>query len=58
VTFGNTFIFGREKLLYECEVLWNRIVKGVEIFFKKGFGGIYVKFMVGKWCDILVVHRQ
>jgi hypothetical protein len=25
------------KLLYECKVLWNKIVKGIEIFFFKGF---------------------
>jgi hypothetical protein len=24
----------------------------------KGFGVIYVKFVVGKWCNILVIHRQ
>jgi hypothetical protein len=33
VTFGNTFILDRKKLLYECEVLWNKIMKGVEILF-------------------------
>jgi hypothetical protein len=26
--------------------------------FLKGFGVIHVKFMVGGWCDILVIHRQ
>ncbi len=37
------FHFDRKKL-YECEGLWNRIVKGVKIFILKGFGVIHVKF--------------
>jgi hypothetical protein len=46
------------ELLYECKVSWNRIVKGIEIFVLKGFGVVYVKSMVGEWCDISVIHRQ
>jgi hypothetical protein len=30
------------KFLYECKVLWNRIVKGVEILVLKSFGIVYV----------------
>jgi hypothetical protein len=48
----------RNKLLYECKVSWNGIVKGIEILILKGFGVIYVKSMVGKWCDMLVIHKQ
>jgi hypothetical protein len=44
--------------LYECKVSWNKIVKGIKNFVFKGFGVVYVKFMVGKWCGIIVVHRQ
>jgi len=33
-------------------------MKGIEILVSKSFGIFYVKFMVGKWCDILVIHRQ
>ncbi len=50
--------FDRNELLYECKVSWNRIVKGIEILVLKGFGVVYIKFMVGKWCGILVMHRQ
>jgi hypothetical protein len=46
------------KLLYECKVSWNKIVKGINILVLKGFGIIYGKFMVGEWCDILVIHKQ
>ncbi len=48
----------RNKLLYEYKVSWNIIVKGIKIFILKGFGVIYVNSMVGKWCGILVIHRQ
>jgi hypothetical protein len=48
----------RNKLLYECKVSWNKIVKGIEILILKGFGIVYVKSMVRKWCDILVIHKQ
>jgi hypothetical protein len=60
VTFGNTFIFDENKLLYECKVLWNRIVKRIEILVFKGFGKIYdyVKYMVGEWCGIIVTHKK
>jgi hypothetical protein len=33
-------------------------MKRIEIFVLKGFGVIYVKSMVGKWCGILMIHRQ
>jgi hypothetical protein len=33
-------------------------VKGIEIMVLKAFGVVYVKFMVGEWCGILVIHRQ
>ncbi len=39
--------FDIKKLLYECEILWNKIVKGREIFVLKGFGVVHVKFMIG-----------
>jgi hypothetical protein len=39
--------FDINKLLYECKVSWNRIVKGIEILVLKGFGVVYVYFMVG-----------
>jgi hypothetical protein len=32
-----TLSFDKNKLLYECKVSLNRIVKGVEIFVLKGF---------------------
>jgi hypothetical protein len=48
----------KNKLLYECKVLWNIIVEGIEILVLKGFNIVYVKSMVGEWCDILVIHRQ
>jgi hypothetical protein len=33
-------------------------MRGIEILNLKGFGVVHVKFMVGEWCDILVIHRQ
>jgi len=48
----------RNELLYECKVSWNKIVKGIKILVLKGFGVVYVKFMVKKWCGILVMHKQ
>ncbi len=57
VTFG-TLSFDRNKCLYRCKVSWNIIVKEVAILVLKGFGVIYVKFMVSECCDILVLHRQ
>jgi hypothetical protein len=30
------------KLLYDCKVSWNIIVKGIEIFVLKGFDVVYV----------------
>jgi hypothetical protein len=38
--------FDINKLLYEYKVSWNRIVKKIEISILKGFGVVYVKFMV------------
>jgi hypothetical protein len=52
VTFGKTLSLDRSKLLYECKISWNRIVKGIEILIFKGFGIVYVKSMVRKWCGI------
>jgi hypothetical protein len=42
--------FKKNKLLYECKVSWNEIVKGIEILVFKGFGIIYdyVKSMIGE----------
>ncbi len=39
---------------------WNKIVKGIGILVLKGFDIVYVcvKSVVGKWCDILIIHRQ
>jgi hypothetical protein len=48
----------KNKLLYECKVLWNKIVKGIDISILKGFGVIYMKSMVREWCDIVVIHKQ
>jgi hypothetical protein len=48
----------KNKLLYECEVSWNEIVKGIKILVLKGFGVVYVKSMVGEWCGMLIIHRQ
>ncbi len=48
----------RNKLLYEYKISWNKIVKRIEIFVLKGFGIVYVKSMVGKWCGILVIQGQ
>ncbi len=33
-------------------------MKGIEIFVLKGFNIVYMKSMVGKWCGVLVIHRQ
>jgi hypothetical protein len=40
--------FDKNKLLHECKMLWNRIMKGIEILVLKGFGIIYVKSLVGE----------
>jgi hypothetical protein len=45
VTFGKTPSFDRNKLLCECKVSCNRIVKGIEILILKGFGIVYAKSM-------------
>jgi hypothetical protein len=55
--FGKTLSLDRNKLLYECKVSCNRIVKGIEILILKGFDIVYVKSMIGEWCNILVIHR-
>jgi len=41
-----TLSLDRNKLLYECKVLWNKIMKKIQILVLKGFGVFYVKFMV------------
>jgi hypothetical protein len=51
-----TLSFDRNKLLYECKVLWNKIMKGIDILVLKGFDIVYVKSMVGEGCDILIIH--
>jgi len=56
MTFGKTPSFDRNKM-YECKVSCNKIVKGIQILVLKGFGVLYEKSMVGKWCGILVMHR-
>jgi len=33
-------------------------MKGIEILVLKGFDIVYVKSMVGKWCDTLIIHKQ
>jgi hypothetical protein len=38
----------KNKLLYECKVSWNKIVKIMKILFMKGFGVVYVYFTVKK----------
>ncbi len=38
VTFKKTLSFDKNKLLYECKVSWNKIVKRIKICFLKGFG--------------------
>ncbi len=58
MTFGKTLSFDRNKLLRECKVSWNRIVKGIEILVLNFFDIVYEKSMVGKWCGILIIHRQ
>jgi hypothetical protein len=57
--FLQTLSLGENKL-YECKVLWNRIVKGIEILIFKDFCTIYesVKSMVGEWCGIIVIHKK
>jgi hypothetical protein len=47
-----------KKQLYEYKVSLNIIVKGIEILVLKGFGVVYVKFMVREWCGILVIHKH
>lgn len=39
MTFVNTFTWWKQ--VYECEVLWNRFVKGIENLLFKGFDIIY-----------------
>ncbi len=60
MTFRKTPSLNKIKLLYECGISHNEIVKKVEILVlkKKDFGTVYVKLMVQKWCAILVIHRQ
>ncbi len=60
MTFGKTLSLDENKLLYECKVSWNKIVKRIEIFIFKGFGKVYdyVKYMVEKWCGIIITHKK
>jgi hypothetical protein len=55
-----TFSLVENKLLYECKISWNIIMKGIEIFVLKSFSIIYVcvKSMVGEWCGILVINKK
>ncbi len=46
MTFGKIPSLYRNKLLYECKVLWNKIVKGIEILVLKCFDMFYMKSMV------------
>ncbi len=48
----------KNKLLYECKVSWNIIMKRIEIFVLKGFDIIYVKSILEKWCGIPIVYKQ
>jgi hypothetical protein len=50
--------FYKKKLLHECKFVYNRIMKGVEIFVLKGFGVVHIKFMIGEWYSIVLIHRQ
>jgi hypothetical protein len=50
--------FDKNKLLYECKIQWNGIVKGIKIFVSKGFGVVCVKSMVGEWCGTQVIHKK
>jgi sporulation protein YlmC with PRC-barrel domain len=36
----------KNKLLYECKIPYNRIVKVIKILILKGFDVVYVKFIV------------
>jgi hypothetical protein len=36
----------RKKLLYECKVSWNKIMKGIKILVLKGFGVVHGRGMV------------
>jgi hypothetical protein len=33
-------------------------MKGIDILILKGFGIIYEKFMIGRWCGMLVIYKQ
>ncbi len=44
--------------LYECEDSWNKIMKGIKILVFKSFNIVFVKSMVGEWCEILIIHKQ
>ncbi len=53
-------IFTYNNKLYECKVLWNRIVKRIEFLIFNFFDNAYdcVRFTVGEWCDIIITHRK
>jgi len=55
-----TPLFNENKLLYECKILQNKIVKGIEILILNFFCIVYkfVKSMVGDWCDIIIIHKK
>jgi hypothetical protein len=52
--------FDESKLLYECKVLWKKIVNGTKILVFKTFGIVYdcVKSMVEEWCGTIITHRK
>jgi hypothetical protein len=56
--FWKTPSLQRNKLLYQCKISWNRIVKGIEILILKKFDIVYKKIMIEKWCGILLIHKQ
>ncbi len=58
LTFGNIFILDTKKLLYECEIFMKYSCERSANFVLKGFGVVHEKFIVGKWCGILVIHKQ
>ncbi len=54
-----TFSFDGNKL-YECKVLWNKIVKRIKILLLKSFNIICVcvKYMIEKWCGTLIIKGE
>jgi hypothetical protein len=33
-------------------------MKGIKILVLKSFNIVFVKFMVGEWCEILIIHKK